>query len=74
MNVGQLVKYRRVDVEASFKADHRSGVWVDDLGIIIKGRHPRDYSGKDYLLRVFFPSRLDSPIRTLRASKLESVS
>lgn len=72
MNIGALVSYRRVDVEASARADHRSGVWVHDTGVIL---HTRQYRpprpDDDYLVRVFFPSRPDSPVRTLRASSLE---
>ena len=72
METGDLVSYRRVDVEASARAQLRGGVWVHDVGIVLHARQPRPPSIlKDYLVRVFFPSRPDSPVRTLRASKLE---
>ena len=72
METGDLVSYRRVDVEASARADHRSGVWVHDIGIVLHARQQRPpRPDKDQIVSVYFPSRPDSPIRALRASRLE---
>ena len=74
MKTGDLVKYRRIDVGASFNVDHRCGVWVEDLGIILSSRQQRPpRPDKDYLVQVYFPTRSDSPFRTLRASKVKAL-
>jgi hypothetical protein len=70
IEVGDLIKYRRVDVEASSLANHRSGVWVDHLGLIIS-TSPRTLRSENYFVRVFFPSL--SRVRTLRASRVSKV-
>ena len=68
MKTGDLISYRRIDPIASFKVDHRRGVWVEDLGIVLSSRQQRP-SGpdKDYCVRVFFPSRPEDPIRKVKA-------
>ena len=72
MTTGDLVKYRRIDVDASFKADHRSGVWIEEIGIVLSSRQQRPpRPDKDYLVKAYFPSHPTSPIRTLRASRVE---
>ena len=72
MKTGDLIKYRRIDVDASFKADHRSGIWVDDFGLILYSRQQRPpRPDKDYLVSVFFP--VLNKIRILRASKISKV-
>ena len=74
MTTGDLIKYRRIDPIASFKVDHRRGVWVEDLGIILSSRQQRPpRPDKDYFVRVYFPTRHDSPFRTLRASRVNKV-
>tara|TARA_E500000331_G_scaffold298332_1_gene298086 strand:- start:177 stop:416 length:240 start_codon:yes stop_codon:yes gene_type:complete len=78
MKTGDLVKYRRIDVAASFKADHRSGVWVEEVGIVLSARGFRPARpDKDYLVNVYFPtfpgSASSNYIRTLRASKIDEV-
>ena len=71
MKTGDLISYRRIDPIASFKVDHRRGVWIEDLGIILSSRQQRPpRPDKDYFVRVFFPNHPTSPIRTLRASKV----
>ena len=72
MKTGDLISYRRIDPIASFKVDHRRGVWIEDLGIVLSSRQQRPpRPDKDYFVRVFFPSRPEDPIRTLRASKVK---
>ena len=74
MTTGDLIKYRRIDPIASFKVDHRRGVWVEDLGIILSSRGFRPpRPDKDYLVRVYFPTCPDSPFRTLRASRIDKI-
>ena len=74
MKTGDLVSYRRIDPIASFKVDHGRGVWVEDLGIVLSSRQQRPpRPDKDYFIRVFFPSRPEDPIRTLRASKVKAL-
>ena len=72
MTTGDLIRYRRLDVGESFKADHRRGVWVDDFGLILYSRqqHP-PRPDKDYLVSVFFPAQ--NKVRVLRASKISEV-
>ena len=74
MKTGDLVKYRRIDPIASFSVDHRRGVWVEDVGIVLSSRQQRPpHPEKDYFVRVFFPTRqiAGDAIRTLRSSRLE---
>ena len=76
MTTGDLVKYRRIDVGASFKADHRRGVWIEEVGIVLSSRQQRPpRPDKDYLVRVYFPTfpgpASSNYIRTLRASRVE---
>ncbi len=74
MKTGDLISYRRIDPIASFKVDHRRGVWIEDLGIILSSRQQRPpRPDKDYFVRVYFPNHPTSPIRTLRASKVTKV-
>ena len=75
ITTGDLIRYRRVQVRPE-----RAGTggpaydWVDDFGIILSSRGFRPpRPDKDYLVRVLFPTRLDSPIRTLRASRINEV-
>ncbi len=72
--VGDFVRYRRIDPIPSFGVDHRSGVWVDDYGLVLEARAFRPARpDKDYLVKVYFPTHPTSPIRTLRASKIAEV-
>ena len=72
METGTLIKHRRIDPGASSKADHRRGVWIEDIGVVLSSRQQRpSRPDKDYLVRVYFPTHPTSPIRTLRASKVE---
>ena len=74
IKAGDLIKYRRIDPQASFNVDHRRGVWVEDLGIVLSRRGFRPVRpDKDYLVRVYFPGHPTSPIRTLRASKVAAL-
>jgi len=78
MKTGDLVKYRRIDAAASFKADHRSGVWIEEVGIVLSARGYRPARpDKDCLIRVYFPTfpgpASSNYIRTLRASRVEMV-
>ena len=74
MKTGDLISYRRIDPIASFKVDHRRGVWIEEIGIILSSRQQRPpRPDKDYFVRVYFPTRLDDPIRTLRASKVTAL-
>ena len=72
MTTGDLIRYRRLDVDESFKADHRGGVWVNDLGLVLYSRqHKPPRPDKDYLVSVFFPAL--NKIRILRASRISEV-
>ena len=74
MKAGDFIRYRRIDVDASFEADHRGGVWVNDYGLILSTRQQRpSRPDKDYLVRVYFPTHPTTPIRTLRASRISEV-
>lgn len=78
MKTGDLISYRRIDPIASFNVDHRRGVWVEDLGIVLSSRQQRPpRPDKDYLVRVYFPTfpgpASSNYIRTLRASRVEVV-
>ena len=74
MTTGDLISYRRIDPIASFKVDHRRGVWIEDLGIILSSRQQRPpRPDKDYFVRAYFPNHPTSPIRTLRASKVKAL-
>ena len=71
---GDFVRYRRIDPTASFEADHRGGVWINDYGLVLEARGFRPARpDKDYLVKVYFPTHPTSPIRTLRASKIAEV-
>ena len=78
MTTGDLVRYRRIDVGASFKAEHRSGVWIEEVGVVLSARGFRPARpDKDYLIRVYFPTfpgpASSNYIRTLRASRVQAV-
>jgi hypothetical protein len=71
---GDFVRYRRIDPMASFEVDHRGGVWINDYGLVLSTRqHRPPRPDKDYLVKVYFPTHPTSPIRTLRASKIDEV-
>ena len=53
LNAGDIIRYRRVDPVASSKADHRGGVWVYDMGVVLVAHHRGE--GQDYLARIHFP-------------------
>ena len=72
--IGDFVRYKRIDPVASFKADHRGGVWINDYGLVLEARDFRPARpDKDYLIKVYFPAHPTDPIRTLRASKIAEV-
>ena len=69
---GDFVRYRRVQVRPERAGTGEPAFdWVDDYGIVLSAR-PRK-PGQDYLIRVYFPARPDSHLRTLRASKIAEV-
>ncbi len=70
MTTGDLIRYRRVQVQP-YSVDGPAYDWVDDFGVVLEARHRKP--GQDYLVRVYFPARPDSPFRTLRASKITEV-
>ena len=72
MTTGDLIRYRRVQVRPERAGTGEPAFdWVDDYGIVLSRRGFRPARpDKDCLVRVFFPARLDSPIRTLRDSKI----
>ena len=83
INVGDLVRYRRVQVNpAAAITGGPAYDWVDDIGIVLRTGSRRHRLGDstcdevnpvDYLIRVYFPCRPNSPYRTLRASKVAEV-
>ena len=75
MTTGDLIRYRRVQVRPERAGTGEPAYdWVDDFGIVLGARGFRPARpDNDYLVRVFFPTRLDSPIRALRASKIAEV-
>lgn len=83
VNVGDLVRYRRVQVRPERVGEGEPAFdWVDDIGVVVRASSRRhrlgdspchDVNPVDYLVRVYFPSRPNSPYRTLRASKLAEV-
>ena len=70
---GDLVRYRRVQVKP-YSANGPAYEWVDDYGHVLEARDFRPARpDKDYLVKVYFPTHPNSPIRTLRASKIAEV-
>tara|TARA_B100001123_G_scaffold437008_1_gene568405 strand:- start:576 stop:794 length:219 start_codon:yes stop_codon:yes gene_type:complete len=68
LKVGDLVKWRNIDVQASFDADHRGGVWIERTGVVaFVGRMPS--GGSFRLVRVIDQST--GIERIFRCNKLE---
>ncbi len=78
---GDLIRYRRVQVRPERAGTGEPAYdWVDDYGIILESRGFPRASGKDYLVRVYFPASTQDftgrgcgRFRTLRASKITEV-
>ena len=71
--IGDFVRYRRVQVQP-YSANGPAYEWVDDYGLVLEARDFRPARpDKDYLVKVYFPAHPNSPIRTLRASKIAEV-
>ena len=74
ITTGDLIRYRRVQVRPERAGTDKPAYdLVDDLGIVLESRGFPCASGTDYLVRVFFANQPDSPIRTIRASKIAEV-
>ena len=76
MTIGDLVRYRTAQPRPDLVGSGEPAFeWVDHYGVVLstRGFRPARPDG-DHLVRVYFPSRCpSSPIRTLRASKLDEV-
>ena len=71
--IGDFVRYRRAQVQP-YSANGPAYEWVDDYGLVLEARDFRPARpDKDYLVKVYFPTHPNSPIRTLRASKIAEV-
>ena len=75
MTIGDLVRYRTAQPRPDLVGSGEPAFeWVDHYGVVLstRGFRPARPDG-DHLVRVYFPTRPTSPIRTLRASKLAEV-